>query len=242
VKRLFGALFLMTIPAIFFTYSRGALVGFVAVMLLLLLQLKQRAILAPVLLLAMGIGVVLAPQAWKDRMNPTGPRALDLSARSRFNAWRFSWNLASDYPITGGGFRTFSQELFDRYAPNSVDVHGPHSIYFGILAEHGFVGLFLFLALIASCIATTLTIANRARLYGDEVALNYALMFQLSLAGFLTSGLFLGRQYFDYFYTVIACITALKKICLERWSSTGESDELDAEESPDSLLHEAEAL
>ena len=42
LKRLFAALFVMTIPAIFFTYSRGALVGLAAVVMLMFLQSRRR--------------------------------------------------------------------------------------------------------------------------------------------------------------------------------------------------------
>ena len=49
VKRTFWGLSLATIPVIFFTYSRGALVGLIAVGGLMLFRLKQRAVLIPVL-------------------------------------------------------------------------------------------------------------------------------------------------------------------------------------------------
>src|SRR5205823_3047910 len=45
------SVFIGSIPIIFFTYSRGALVGLAVVMLLMLLQLKQRFIILPVLVL-----------------------------------------------------------------------------------------------------------------------------------------------------------------------------------------------
>src|SRR5579885_3385764 len=42
VKRMFAALFVMTIPAIFCTYSRGALVGLIVIFTCMFFQLKQR--------------------------------------------------------------------------------------------------------------------------------------------------------------------------------------------------------
>jgi len=66
---------------------------------------------------------------------------------------------------------------------------------------------------------------------GDEVAANYANMFIISLAGFMVSGLFLGRQYFDYLFTIAACIFALKRACLVRWNDQAAADELMAEEA-----------
>ena len=216
-KWLFGFLFLATIPAIFFTYSRGALIGLVAVLLMMFLRLRQRLILVPVILAGLVIGAVFAPEAWRERMDPTRPGAVDASAQSRLNAWTFAYRLALDYPLMGGGFETFTPELFDRYATNSRDVHGPHSIYFGVLGEHGFVGLFLYLSLTGYAFVTTRRLAKRARFHEDPTAAHYADMLGVSLVGFLVSGLFLGRAYFDFYFTIVACIAILKRLCLAEW-------------------------
>ena len=211
LKNVFRFLFVITIPAILFTYSRGALVGLLAVLAVLFFEFKRRLVLAPVLVLGALLAVTFAPQSWKDRMNPNSDTILDRSAEGRLNAWRFSWNLALDYPIAGGGFETFSSELFDRYAPDARDWHGPHSVYFQILAEHGFVGLGLFLTLVFSCFATAHRLIVTARRDGDELIINYAKMFRIGIVGFLTSGLFLGRGYFDYFYALVACVAILRR-------------------------------
>jgi len=230
VKRLFWGLTVATIPAIFFTYSRGALVGLVAVVGLMFLQLKQRKVLVPLFTIAVLIAVIMAPDKWKQRMDPTRQNAMDGSAYSRINAWTYSWRLACDYPLTGGGFETFSKDLFVRYAPNPADVHGPHSIYFGVLAEHGFPGLFLYLLLMGSCIWVVQKLRLWGRLCGDEVGAAYATMLGVSLVGFMISGLFLGRQYFDYMFTVMACIIALKSVCPLRWANMRQIEEEDEDE------------
>jgi putative inorganic carbon (HCO3(-)) transporter len=227
VKRLFWFLFGSLILGIFSTYSRGAIVGLVAVMGVIFMKVKQRYILVPVMLLAIVVAVIFAPEKWQERMNLTNKdTALDQSAWSRINAWTFSWNLAKDYPITGGGFETFTRDLFDRYAPNTKDVHGPHSVYFGLMAEHGFVGLALYLSLVLSCFASARKVAKVARYYGDEVAATYATMFQLSLVGFLVCGFFLGRAYFDYYFAVVCFIVVLKDVCFRKWREMEQQPEI----------------
>lgn len=216
-RRGFGFLFLLTIPCIFFTYSRGALLGLVVLSTLMLLRLKQRFLLLPVAGLAIAVALLFAPEEWRHRMDPTRSDAVDASARARFNAWNYAWNLASEYPVAGGGFDTFTHELFARYAPNGAIIHGPHSVYFEILAEHGFVGLALYLTLIASCFATTFSLSRAAKRRGDPVVAQYCLMFQFCITGFLISGIFLGRAYFDYYFTIVACIAALKRVITEEW-------------------------
>lgn len=213
IKRFMRFMIVATIPAIFFTYSRGALIGLAVVLLLMVLISRQRLIMIPVLIVAACFAVFLTPEKWQHRMDFSREGALiDDSALSRFNAWRYSWNLALDYPLTGGGFEAFTPELFDRYAPNARDVHGPHSIYFGVLAEHGFIGLFLYLLLVFFCFATLRQIRRGARRAGDSRATAYATMLQFSLIGFLTCGAFLGRAYFDYYFTLVACVLILKRV------------------------------
>jgi len=85
LRWLMGLLFLAAIPTILFTYSRGALVGLVAVLSCMLLQVRQKAILIPVAMLVLVFGAFLTPQSWRDRMSTDN--ALDASARSRLNAW-----------------------------------------------------------------------------------------------------------------------------------------------------------
>jgi probable O-glycosylation ligase (exosortase A-associated) len=233
MRRLFAFLFVVTIPAIFCTYSRGALVGLVIVSTLMFLQLKERWLLLPVGAIALVIVVLVAPPAWKERMDPTREGAIDASANARLNAWAYSRNLAFDYPITGGGFATYTRELFALYAPSGPKGSiGPHSVYFGVLAEHGFVGLFLYLVLMVSCLATTFRLSKWGGVFGDERIVNYAKMFRFSLIAFLASGTFLGRAYFDYVFAMVGCLAVLKSVAYREWSQASlEPEEEEEEES-----------
>ena len=158
---------------------------------------------------------------------------MDASALSRINAWTYCWRLAHDYPVTGGGFEAFTPELFSRYAPNPQDVHGPHSIYFGVLAEHGFVGLGLYLLLLASCFRDLARVRRFGREQGEDRICAYANMLQVCLLAFMLAGAFLGRTYFDYYFTIVAGTAILTRLCREG-GPIGETDageaELEAEE------------
>jgi probable O-glycosylation ligase (exosortase A-associated) len=234
-KRMFACLFLITIPAVFFTYSRGALVGLVVVCALMILRLRQRFVLIPVVGLAVLMALMFTPDNWKKRMNLTSSDVVDASAQERLNAWAFSWNLAKDNPIAGGGFATFTPELFSRYAPVAADIHGPHSVYFGVLAEHGFVGLALYLILVLSCFVSTSRIIRQARARDDITVMHYANMFRFSIVGFLCSGFFLGRAYFDYFFTIVVCIIVLERVMWERWEQIDREAEkmMEYDENPE---------
>jgi probable O-glycosylation ligase (exosortase A-associated) len=221
LKRFMAFVFLATLPAIFFTYSRGALIGLVVVVFAMILTLRQRFVLLPLFIAAGLFALFLTPDTWKQRMDFRKDSALiDGSALQRFYAWTFSWNLARAHPITGGGFDAFTPEMYDRYAPGGWAVrprgyvHGPHSIYFGVLAEHGFVGLFLYLSLIGSCLMTLRSLHQYGKQWGNEWMAGAARMLQLCMLAFLVTGAFLGRQYFDYFFTLVACTVILRRISM----------------------------
>ena len=97
-------------------------------------------------------------------------------------------------------------------------------MYFGILAEHGFVGLFLYIALIVSCFFTTRLVVKLAYIHDDQTAIHYANMLRFSMVGFLVSGMFLSRTYFDYFFTIVAAIGVLKRVCEVGWTEIEEME------------------
>jgi probable O-glycosylation ligase (exosortase A-associated) len=220
MKWVFGSLFIMTIPVIFSTWSRGAMVGLVTVFcsLLTFVSLKQRLILIPVVATGIAVALVFAPEAWRQRMDPTRENAIDTSAQARLNVWQFSRNLAADYPIAGGGFMTFTPELFTLYGPPGQRAMAPHSVYFQLLAEHGFVGLGIYLWMLGSFFLTARKLVKEARNRGDDTVRQYSKMLQFAVVGFATSGLFLGRAYFDYLFFIVACQIILKRVAADEWS------------------------
>jgi probable O-glycosylation ligase (exosortase A-associated) len=224
LKWFFGLAFVASIPVIFFTYSRGAFLGLIVVTGCMLLQSNQRFLLIPMIVLTLVFGFFLAPQRWRDRIGET-TNTQEASARSRLNAWTYSWNLANAYPMMGGGFEAFTPALFARYAPNPQDVHGPHSIYFGVLLEHGFIGFFLYFLLVGYCFVSLRRILKLARLNGDEEIASYAHVLRLSLIGFLATGAFLGRTYFDFYFMIVACTAILGQVSREDWTTNADMEE-----------------
>ena len=70
LRNLFWGLTFATIPAVFFTYSRGALVGLTVTCTLMLLRSKMRLALIPMILGGAALAFLFTPEAWKERMNP----------------------------------------------------------------------------------------------------------------------------------------------------------------------------
>ncbi len=196
--------------SVLISHSRGAFVGVVAT--LLFVWWKSRHKIYGVLFGIAMLPFVIAflPEHWFERMSTISEYEEDGSAMGRINAWWFAFNLASDRPLLGGGFRAFQDHLFLRYAPDPLDVHDAHSIYFEVLAEHGFVGLGLFLCI---GVLALLKAGRLARLKPSDESLKWiprlAALLQVSLVSYATTGAFLGLAYFDLYYHVVAVIIVL---------------------------------
>jgi len=205
--------------------SRGALVAGVAMAAALVYKSRSRVALGALMALFFVVVWTFAPQSWHDRMGTIKEYEEDESALGRINAWYFAVNLASDRPIVGGGFDAFSADLFLEYAPDPHDFHDSHSIYFGVLGEHGYVGLLLFLALGVAAVRLGTRVLKDTR--GDpelEWAGELASMIQVSLLGFATGGAFLGLAYFDLPYNLIALMIVIRQLTVDRLAERRESE------------------
>jgi probable O-glycosylation ligase (exosortase A-associated) len=214
LKWLWRAMFLFSVVAILITYSRGALLGLGVV--LAMLFLKSRLKLVVLLMMALAVPVLLStlPEKWFGRMETIQTYEQDKSAVNRLKAWKVSYKMALDRPITGYGFRPFSREIYLRYDPEYGPRSGDaHSIFFQVLAEHGFVGLGLYCGLILSALLTLRRVRRFTRGRGDLMWANqYTQMVQASIFAYLANGAFLSMSYFDLFYALIAITVLLERL------------------------------
>ena len=203
------------------TYSRGGLVGLAVITLAILAKSRQKVIGLLLVSVAVVCLVMFTTHTWHDRMTEFLEGNLDASAYSRLVAWGGGWNLAKQYPITGGGFDVFTDEaIFPSFVPPSLrgalyskvhHLHSSHSIYFEMLGEQGFVGLGLFLTLIISCFVSTRRLRKRAKLDPQlEWVTPYTHIVEVTLLAYLSNGATLGRAYFDFFYQIVALLIIAK--------------------------------
>ncbi len=203
------------------SYSRGGLLGGAVMLIFLWLKGGQR--IRNGLLLACMVGAIysLMPAQWFARMDTIGDYKADASSMGRINAWKFALNVASQNPL-GGGFNVFSRRMFAQYAPDPLDFHVAHSIYFQVLGEHGYVGLALFLALMV-CVWRSGTRIVRHCGASPELkwAADLAKAVQVALIGFAVGGAFLSLAYFDLYYDIILILILLEKLLLIKQPGAG---------------------
>ncbi len=211
VKR--GLLLSMPIIAISVlgSQSRGALIGVFSMAIFMALKSKRKAAAVTAIALIGVFGFMFMPESWHERMNTIKTYEQDASAMGRINAWHYSVNVANDR-ITGAGFESWSLQSFAIYALNPIDVHAAHSIYFGVLADHGWIGLLLWLGILLAAWRNNSWIIKNANGNNQlEWAVNLAKMLQVSMLSYLSAGAFLSLSYFDLPWHIIA-ITVLIKI------------------------------
>ena len=212
---LLGSMVLCAI-AVIGSYSRGALLAGGVTLIFLWFGMKRK-LLTVVVILSLGVAIApFIPEQWYSRMNTIESYSDDESAQGRINAWYMAVRLANDRPLTGGGFRSFTPENFKKYAPDSEDVHDVHSIYFEVLGEMGYVGLFLFLMLWFLVFLESRYVYKWAKKDEELKWLaDLAKMSQVGLLAYLSGGAFLGLAFFDLPYHLM-CLIVLSGMLLRK--------------------------
>ncbi len=200
---LIGAM-LLSAMAILGTQSRGAFLGIMMIGLFFWWKSPKKLGASIMVLTITGVILLFMPESWWTRMDTIETYQQDSSAQGRINAWWVAFRTANA-SLTGGGANMFIPRMFDLYAPDPSNVHDVHSIYFEMLGEQGWIGLGLFLLLGLMTWRRCGLIALRAKKSPSlKWSSDLALMLQVSLIGYATSGAFLGLSYYDYYYDLVA--------------------------------------
>ena len=188
--------------------SRGALVGLALTGSLFWLKSRNKFGTAVLIAIAVLLVAAIMPEQWYQRMNTIETYQQDESAIGRLNAWGTAVNVAN-HRLLGGGFEMWRDQVFALYGPDPANVRDAHSIYFKVLGEHGYVGLFLFLLLL---LLTWLKCSAMIRIAKKRPDAGWArdlgTMIQVSIVGYMSAGSFLGLCYFDYIYHLVVVAVA----------------------------------
>ena len=196
------------------TQSRGGFVALGAVLFMLLMKSRRRFLLLAIAI-PLAIGAVnFMPESWIERMQSTENATDDDSFLGRVGMWKFSTNVAADHPFVGGGFDVFYHRvLSDEYMPFGYRMKAPHSIYFEVLGEHGYFGLFLFLTLLFSGWFAAGSTARQFRQYKEtEWIGDLAGATQLSFLGYAVGGLTVNIAAFDFFYHLLIMVVLCRVV------------------------------
>jgi putative inorganic carbon (hco3(-)) transporter len=227
---LYGAMVLVGF-SIIGSQSRGAFLGVMAMLFFLLLKSRQRVLLGGLVVGVLIVSAAFVPQTWIDRMRTIENYEQDGSAMSRLEAWGFALKVARDHPIVGGGFRvSYDDGIYLRYVPDARKGHSKnfHSVYFEILGELGFVGLFIYVSVMICAWRTGSQVIALTRNRPDlGWANDLARMVQVALVGFAMAGIFQNLAFFDLYFQLVA-ILFLTRVIVDKSLERERASELAA--------------
>ena len=201
---------LLSVAAALGSHSRGALLALGAMSVVFWWRSSNKlaiGVLVVVVVLAM---LPMMPEHWWDRMATIKTFEEDTSAMGRINAWYVAWDVAKDR-FFGAGMFYQRPELFFMYGRHETVVRAAHSIYFQVLGNHGFVGLFLYLMIWISAFRTAAWLRKHGVKQTETLwVAQLGAMAQVCLVGYAVGGAFLSLAYFDLPYNVMVMVVLAK--------------------------------
>jgi O-antigen ligase len=141
----------------------------------------------------------------------------DDSATSRLHFWQVAVAMANDRPFVGVGHRGYepAYNQYDWTAGQYKTNRAVHSAWFGVLAELGYPGLILFLAIILSSLRACRRVrkaAQRGELPGNMGP--YGVALEASLIAFCIGGSFVSFHYNEMLWHFFGLTIALERVAV----------------------------
>jgi len=209
--------FLVCVPltafTVLLTHSRGGFLSLAAAIGVLVWRSRHRGLALVLTLFALPIAWIAMPTDMRERFESIADYEEDGSANARFRSWAVAIRMAVDNPVLGVGMFNFRERYLD-YQPDprptelaGLDIFVAHNSYLQIWAETGTPALLLYLSLIAMSLFTVWRVRKRAqRHFRTSWIIDYATMFEASMAAFIVGSAFLNRAHFDLFYHWVALV------------------------------------
>jgi len=143
---------------------------------------------------------------------------------SRENLWRVTLAVARDHPLVGIGPGNFPV-VEPSYAYRTIEISRPdlilksyvsHNTYLQVLAEYGFVGLVLFLGVLAGALGLGLRAARRLSASEGVIAEVMARAALAGTVGLLAAYFFLSSQYEKQLWILVGLCVALDAVSRRR--------------------------
>lgn len=199
--------------AIFLTYSRGGLVGLVAV--LGLFGWKQKSFILKVLMIAGISGGIIVMSLFWHRKDDFKDVSQDTTFNQRMATIRAGMAMFRDNPLLGVG-PGCSIVAYPLYVPKDAhcgcqDQLVIHNAFIQMLSETGALGFIPFVVLLGAALVHAWKL-QRVEQYSPELR-TYAMGLELALWGFLFCGMSGGFAWSWFPYILVGLIVAIKQIC-----------------------------
>lgn len=193
------------------TNTRGGQLALAVQIVLLILMTKHRfKALIGVAILAVAAWHLL-PEEQKERFEASGE---DPTSMQRLLYWEHGWQMMKDHPFLGVGYFNFPP-YFTRFhaedliLPQLERAELPHNIFIQVGTDTGFIGLSIFIGMIAGCYLAMLRAGAAARGRGDPFVENITKGMNLALIGYVIAGQFVTVAYYPYLWIHLVFATAI---------------------------------
>ncbi len=200
--------------AIIATQSRGGLLGVLAVFGIYgYRKIQSKALFLSIAII--GAGLLYGVAGISDRSSGGAAEdGIDASAMGRLYAWEAAFGMATHNPLTGVGIDNFYSNYY-YYSPHWDGLnHAVHSTWFGVLAETGFLGLFVFVFNIILLLKTSYRSLTLMEIHQDTIdpaVIAAAQAVFAGLIGTVISGTFLTQGFTWPIYILAALVVATSR-------------------------------
>jgi len=199
--------------------SRGAAVALLIMALVYWIK-SPKKILTGLLIAIFVFGFwSLSSQPWRERLISAFRYEKYPTASIRLNLWQAGIDMTLDHPLIGVGMNNFPFQYAEEYLPRERKVlWAPHNIFIQASSELGVGGLLCLILCIFYFFKANRKIRHIQKKYllKNEWMVNFSHALDLSLIGYITSGLFLTVLYYPHLYILVAMSVSLKNIVLEK--------------------------
>jgi O-antigen ligase len=243
LRLLAGIATMAILAGIALTFSRGVVIGFV--LMLLVMTIMRYIKLQQLVIVLVGIFLLfqLLPQYGMrlsslqsvlaiTEEDSAGVSGTDISTQGRIGEMLAAWLVFLDHPFIGVGpgmFNSYYPEYAERVGLKiHTGTRAAHNLFLEIAAELGLIGLLLFLLLVIVTLRNLEKVRRQMTRTHPEIA-NMATGFFLAITSYLATGLFLSFAYERYFWLILGLASALHMIATRQESSVVEEKALQRE-------------
>lgn len=195
---------LLSVAGVIGTYSRGGLISLSA--MAVFLWWRSRYKIPTLIIAAVTVFFVIdaLPDRYVNRVSTIATADQDASFQGRVDAWEVALQTAMDRPL-GTGFAGPEQPS-NWYKYMTREPKAAHSIYFMVLGEHGFIGLIIYLSILAvAWFSLSNVIKMCKKIEKDDFwGIQLATALKCSILTFAVGGAALSVSYYDGFLLLVA--------------------------------------
>lgn len=167
------------------------------------------------LLVILALGYSLLPESQKERFQSIGD---DRSSRQRLLYWENGIEMMNDHPVIGVGYFNFAP-YYERYYTDDMlyaKAQLPHNIFIQVGADLGYLGLSIYLILIAITIIETRRMEMSARELDSPLLRILPRYLNISFVGFLVAGQFVSVVYYPFMWIHLAIVVCIGNLIRKR--------------------------